>query len=195
LSGSPVPPGSSDPSPGNDPAMDDPRRSLLVQQLALAFDRRSWHGPNLLGSLRGITFEGAAYRPQPRRHNVWEVVLHCAYWKYRVCRLLPGNGPRSFPARGSDWFVRPAERSRSAWTRDRRLLAEWHGTLVEAVRGLDPADLDRRAGNSEFSVAELVSGAAAHDLYHAGQIRLLRRMYADASAGEAAEPAPADSGL
>lgn len=60
----------------------DPRLDLHLAQLDLAFDRRSWHGPNLLGSLRGIDPAGAAWRPQPERHNVAEIVVHCAYWKY-----------------------------------------------------------------------------------------------------------------
>lgn len=158
--------------------MNETRRSLLVHQLALAYDRRSWHGPNLRGSLRGLSLEAAGYRPQPERHNIWEIVVHCAYWKYRVCRLLSAQVPRSFPLKGSDWFARPARNSPAAWAEDLRLLEAWHAQLRATVEELDAARLDEPVRGGPFTVVELISGAAAHDLYHAGQIRLLRRLYA-----------------
>ena len=56
----------------------------LLALLDEAFDRRSWHGTNLKGSIRGMTATQAAWRPRPGRHNVWEIVGHAAYWKYAV---------------------------------------------------------------------------------------------------------------
>jgi hypothetical protein len=159
--------------------MADQRLSLLQHQLALAFDKRSWHGPNLRGSLRGLAPGIATFRPQPDRHNVWEIVVHCAYWKYRVCRLLDRDAPQSFEVKGSDWFRRPADDSEvspHALAEDLALLARWHGYLTAAVRNVDPDGLDGQPSGSGFTVVELISGAIAHDLYHAGQIRLLRRM-------------------
>ena len=163
--------------------MDESHRSVLLRQLMLAYDRRSWHGPNLRGALRGVTPEAAAYRPQPERHNIWETTVHCAYWKYRVCRLLRPEDAEAFPLKGSDWFPRPVERSVSAWRRDLGLLQEWHERLLAAAGSVDPERLDARPSErSEFTVLELLCGAAAHDLYHAGQIRLLRRLHTGASA-------------
>ena len=154
----------------------DPRLSLLLRQLALAYDERSWHGPNLRGALRGVTPEAASWRPQPGRHNVWELAVHCAYWKYRVCRLVASEPPPSFSLKGSDWFERPVEATAAAWSADLALLQEWHGRLLRAVSALHPGKLEEKRARSEFTTVELISGAAAHDLYHAGQIRLLRRM-------------------
>jgi uncharacterized damage-inducible protein DinB len=160
--------------------MDDPRVPLLLHQLALAYDQRSWHGPNLRGSLRGLSLDAASYRPQPERHNVWELVVHCAYWKYRVYRLLSPASAPSFQLKGSNWFRRPADPTETAWKQDLALLDLWHKQLRAAASTLEPENLERQAGNSEFTLLELVSGAAAHDLYHAGQIRLLRRMHGNA---------------
>jgi len=57
-----------------------------------AFDKTSWHGPNLRGSIRGVDAGLAAWRPAPGRHNIWELTLHAAYWKYAVRRRLTGEG-------------------------------------------------------------------------------------------------------
>jgi hypothetical protein len=74
-----------------------------------AFDRRSWHGTNLRGSVRGITAAQALWRPAPGRHNIWELVPHTAYWKYAVTRRLTGAKRGSFAQRGSNWFPSPEE--------------------------------------------------------------------------------------
>lgn len=159
----------------------DPRLGLHLDSLEMAFDRRSWHGPNLMGSLRGVKLAGALWRPQPERHNVAEIVVHCAYWKYRVCRLLDPDADPRFSIEGSDWFPRGDDTGEAARKADVALLREWHGRLVDAVRRLDPRRLDVPAGTNHFTVSQLISGAAAHDVYHAGQVRLLRRMCGSAA--------------
>ena len=155
--------------------MTDPRIEILLRGLDQAFDRRSWHGPNLMNAIRGVDAEEAAWRPEPGRHNVWELVLHAAYWKYRVYRLLTEEPPRSFDVKGSNFFARPTAEHRD-WQGDVEILKGWHARLRQAVAGFDPARLDQPCGQRENSGYALISGAAFHDVYHAGQIRLLRRM-------------------
>lgn len=58
----------------------------LLALLDEAYDHRSWHGTNLRGALRGLPSAVAAWRPEPMRHNIWELVVHAAYWKYAVRR-------------------------------------------------------------------------------------------------------------
>jgi hypothetical protein len=150
-------------------------RSLLAQ-LDEAYDRRSWHGTNLAGSLRGMNAAEAGWRPSPRRHSVWEVAVHAAYWKYAVWRGLAGEKRGSFPRKGSNWFPVPVPPTEARWRADRALLGECHRRLREAVAGLADADLGRRATGKKETVGRLVRGVVAHDLYHAGQIQLLKRL-------------------
>jgi hypothetical protein len=152
---------------------------LLAHQLDLAFDTRSWHGPNLLGSLRGVTPAEAVWRPQPGRHNINELVVHAAYWKYRICRLITATDVPAFELAGSDFFERPKAPTKAEWAADIQRLRLWHTRLRTLVQAVPAKRLDVRTGSQGFTVAEVISGAAAHDLYHAGQIRLLRRMYGD----------------
>ncbi|HSM52280.1 MAG TPA: DinB family protein [Thermoanaerobaculia bacterium] len=158
--------------------MASPATEMLLAALDEAYDRRSWHGTNLRGSLRGMRAEEAAWRPAPGRHNAWELAVHCAYWKYAVRRRLTGAKRGSFPLAGSSWFPRPEAGvdAEAAWRSDLRLLAAEHRALREAVAGLAPADLARRPAGGRETVAGLVRGVVAHDLYHAGQIQLLARL-------------------
>src|SRR5207302_1373011 len=114
---------------------------LCLRLLDEGFDTKSWHGPNLRGSIRGLDLATAAHRPATGRHNIWEVVLHAAYWKYIVRRRLLGEKRGSFPLKGSNWFVRPVELSEAAWRADVALLEETHRSLRAAVAGFDPAAL------------------------------------------------------
>jgi len=150
-------------------------RSLL-RQLDEAYDRRSWHGPNLRGSLRGVRADEAAWRPGPGRHGVWELAAHAAYWKYAAWRRLVGEKRGSFPREGSNWFEVPTPPTEKEWRRELALLADCHRRLRQAVAALTDADLERRAPGSRETVGQLVRGVAAHDLYHTGQIQLIKRM-------------------
>ena len=141
-----------------------------------AYDHVSWHGPNLRGSIRGVTPRQAAWRPDAGRHNIWELVVHAAYWKYVAWRRLTGAKRGSFPLDGSNWMSRPQKVSAGTWKADIQLLADMHRTLRAAVAALGPSDLAKKPKGSKVSNLALVTGIAAHDLYHAGQIQLLKRL-------------------
>jgi hypothetical protein len=156
--------------------MPEPEITLLLQVLDEAYDKKSWHGPNLRGSVRGLTPGQAAWRPAADRHNVWEHVVHATYWKYIVRRRLLGEKKGSFPLKGSNWFARPIEATEAAWRDDLALLEETHRALRAAVVGLSPGDLHVTPAGSKVSNRAMLTGVAAHDVYHAGQIQLLKRL-------------------
>jgi hypothetical protein len=153
-----------------------PELRHLLAVIDSAYDRRSWHGTNLRGSIRGLTARQAAWRPSPSRHNIWELVVHAAYWKYVALRRLTGRRRGSFPLKGSNWFARGRAANERAWREDVALLDRMHRALRETVAALSPADLDLTPAGSTSSTFALLSGVAAHDLYHAGQIQLLKRL-------------------
>jgi hypothetical protein len=140
-----------------------------------AFDRHSWHGPTLRGALRGVTAEQAAWRPRRGRHNIWELTVHAAYWKYVVRRRIGGGKRGSFDLAGSNWFARPDRQTDEAWRADVLLLVNEHRRLRDAVLALTDRALDARVRGRD-TAAFTIRGIAAHDLYHAGQIQLLKRL-------------------
>jgi hypothetical protein len=150
--------------------------SQLLFLIDTSYDHVSWHGTNLRGSIRSVTLRQAAWRPGRGRHNIWELVVHAAYWKYVAWRRLTSAARGSFPLEGSNWFVRPVQVTSKAWRADVALLAQTHRTLRAAIADLRPADLNRTPPRSKVSMRALVTGVAAHDLYHAGQIQLLKRL-------------------
>ena len=148
----------------------------LLELLDEAFDHRAWHGPNLRGSIRGVSLAAAAWRPMANRHNIWELVVHAAYWKYAVRRRLTGEKRGSFPLKGSNFWIRPVDGTPGEWKRDVVLLVQEHLALKAAVTAFPASRLARRVPESAFTYAALIRGVAAHDVYHAGQIQLLKRL-------------------
>jgi hypothetical protein len=153
-----------------------PEIEHLLGQLDEAYKRAAWHGPNLRGSIRGLTAHDAAWRPKPGRHNIWEIVAHAAYWKYAVRRRLLGEKRGSFSLQGSNWFQRPVDGGEKAWRADVAMLETEHRRLREAVSALRPEDLDRPSRGSKTLARRLIAGIALHDVYHAGQIQLIKKL-------------------
>ena len=153
-----------------------PAVAALVALLDEAFERQSWHGPNLRGALRGLRAAKATWRPAPGRHSAWEITVHAAYWKYAAWRRLTGEKRGSFARPGSNWFPPAAQANEARWRQDLALLVTCHERLRAAVAKLSDEDLTRRSPGGRETIGRLVRGIAAHDLYHAGQIQLLKRL-------------------
>ncbi|MEW6249738.1 MAG: DinB family protein [Planctomycetota bacterium] len=152
----------------------------LLHLLDAAYCRKSWHGPNLRGSLRNVTPAEAGWRAG--RHSIGELAVHCAYWKYVVRRRLRGDKRGSFPLKGSNWFVLPEPLREDPWRGFVQLLDAQHCALCDAVAAFQPADLDRLLGKGDLTPVCLIHGAALHDVYHAGQIQIIKGAHRGATA-------------
>lgn len=154
----------------------DPVTLSLLISLDEAFDRRSWHGPNLRGSLRGLSVKQAIWRPGRGRHNIWETTVHAAYWKYAVRRRLLGEKRGSFALKGSNWFPSPARPTEAGWKQAIALLVSEHRRLREGIVASHASGREVAGHGPRERTLRLVRGLVAHDLYHAGQIQLLKRL-------------------
>jgi uncharacterized damage-inducible protein DinB len=163
------------------PSIVYPEIALLLQALDNGYDQDAWHGPNLRASAQRVRPDEAAWRPAEGQRNIWEITVHAAYWKYAAWRRLVNEKRGSFPYSGSDWFPRPVEGQSAAtvaaaWKEDLALLETMHQKLRAAVAAFTPDDL-RQTDDGRLNRAALITGIALHDVYHAGQIQVLKRLY------------------
>jgi uncharacterized damage-inducible protein DinB len=153
--------------------------ALLAEQVRLAHDGPTWHGPALAENLEGLAAVDAAARPIPGAHSIWEIVLHVTAWTGEVRRRLGGGTPAE-PAEG-DWpEVGPV--SEQAWREARRALRAAHEAVAQAAldfptsRWNDLIGTERNAPlGTGVTYAATLAGLVQHDGYHGGQIGLLRR--------------------
>lgn len=144
----------------------------IQDQLKRAFEGPAWSGPSVLEALEGVSATRATRRPIRGAHSIWELTLHIAVWEDVVRRRALGE---SFnPSDEQDW---PAVRVKTpaAWAAAIRKLKAGHQALREVVAAFDERRLDQPLVPGGNSAYVQFHGAAQHDLYHAGQIAVLKK--------------------
>lgn len=160
--------------------MKNDRLNEILRHLHPPTGVKLWHGgATVIGCLRGVSADMAAWKPGRDRHSIWELTLHIAYWKYAVQRRITDEEKGRFPRSPSNWPAVPGIISDKAWKEDRSVLRDAHSSLMDAVSNFDPAKLDEFAGDGKTSWADLFWGIVLHDTYHVGQIQMLKRLFAD----------------
>ena len=154
----------------------DARVAMLLDLLDEGYHRKSWHGPNLRGSIRRVTAGQAVWRLAAGRKCIAEIVLHAAYWKYTVRRRILNEKRGSFPLKGSNWFALAKPFGETEWKAAAKLLDEQHRALRAVVAAMSPAELDRVSPGGKYPNVFVIRGIALHDVYHAGQIQTLKAM-------------------
>ena len=145
----------------------------IGSQLHHTFRGPSWHGPTLFELLSDVNEEEAAAVPVPNVHSIWELVLHCTAWKKAVTARLDGQGANLQGAENWPPVVDPNNR---AWRDALADLDAAHAALEARVRQMTEADLDKNApGQSDTTLYRTLHGVMEHDLYHAGQIAILKK--------------------
>lgn len=154
----------------------------LTANLDSAFLGKGWHGPTFLGSLRGVSPAEALQQPKNCAHCLWDLLLHTTYWKYTILVRLGVAEPNTFPRSPSNWPKTPepslpARELARLWKADLKLAREMHTRLKRAVGALAESQLDRiPSGGKSWTARQLITGIAAHDVYHAGQAQLIKKM-------------------
>ena len=144
----------------------------ILDQLKRAYKGGAWHGPSVQETLAGISAEMAAARPISSAHSIWEVVLHIAAWEAAVARRLEGD--RAQLPSEEDWPP-VIEMSEAAWSEAKQTLEQSHDSLVAAVSRLDETKLDQAILPEMSSIYVTLHGVIQHDLYHGGQIAILKK--------------------
>ncbi len=140
----------------------------IVKQMDRAFQGNAWHGPSVMKILRGITANQAAARLFPDTHTIRELVAHMTAWKRIVARRASGEVVRVTAAQ--DW---PAPRG--SWADAVAALRRAHGELVRATRKLPASRVGAKVPGKSHDHYIMLHGMVQHDLYHAGQIALLKK--------------------
>jgi uncharacterized damage-inducible protein DinB len=148
----------------------------IADQLRRAFDGDAWHGDSVFEILEGVTAARAAARPIARAHTIWELVLHIAVWDGAVLRRMGGVAVTLSDAEN---FPTVKDASDAAWREALAQVRRVHEDLVKTVAALPDSRLDEVVPGKEgahYTFYYMLHGVAQHELYHAGQIALLKKM-------------------
>ena len=157
--------------------MEETRR--ILDQLKRAYDGEAWHGPPLRTILADVTAAQAAAHPLPKAHSIWELVLHIAAWEKAAWNVLEGI-PINVPPEAN--FPPVSDTSEAAWHEALATLEATHHALRAAIDRITDDDLKTLVDNEDtgrrYSIYILLHGVIQHDLYHAGQIVMLKKALA-----------------
>lgn len=146
----------------------------IADQLRRAFHGEAWHGDSLFEILADVTAERAAVRPLAHTHTIWELVLHIAAWDGAVLRRLGGDAVELSDAEN---FPPVTDANELAWRQALAEVRRVHEQLITTVAALPDSRLeDMVPGKSgaHYTFYYMLHGVVQHELYHAGQIALLR---------------------
>jgi hypothetical protein len=144
----------------------------IADQVASGYRDGAWPGVSVRDLLRSLTAADAAAHPIPDAHSAWEIALHLAFWHHAVRRRLAGEAVEY--GVDEDWPA-PDAPTESNWRSALDALDTAHAALVDAVRGLEPDRLDETTPGRSFTVYFMLHGIPQHDLYHGGQVMLLKK--------------------
>lgn len=145
----------------------------IADQLRRAFDGSAWHGPALLELLSDVDAATAAAKPVPEAHSIWELVLHIAVWDDAGLRRLSG---KKWQPTGLANFPRVTKPTEAAWRKAVTATKRTHDRLVRTVAALPDSRLRERCPGKRYDFYHLLHGIAQHELYHAGQIAILKKL-------------------
>ena len=152
----------------------------LEEQLRRALEGEAWHGPSVLESLAGLSAAQAASHPIAGAHSIWELVLHLSSDYDLVLRRLAGDGRQLTAA--EDWPACPASTEEN-WQQTLQELKLLNKKLRQAVRDFPVERLDDPlVPEVPYTAYTQFIGVTQHNLYHAGQIALLKRALATTTA-------------
>lgn len=145
---------------------------FIDDQLQRSCAGEAWHGPSLEETLSGITAEQALARPVAGAHSIWELTMHIGVWMSAARRRLAGDPAKLTPEQ--DWP--PIDGGSSeAWLQTVNALQLEQNRLRAAIRSQPESSLENQTPGKNYSIAFMLHGVVQHNLYHAGQIALLKK--------------------
>jgi uncharacterized damage-inducible protein DinB len=150
-----------------------PESERIAEQLRRAFDGNAWHGPSVLELLEDVDAATAAAKPVPDVHSIWELLLHIAVWDNAGMVRLAGQ--KYQPTGTANFPIVPRKSTEAAWRKAVADTKRIHEKLIKTVAALPESRLRDRVPGKRYDFYHMLHGIAQHELYHAGQIAILKK--------------------
>lgn len=148
----------------------------LKNLLNAGYHGGAWHGPSVLEATKNITPEEASFKT-PTVHTAAELIYHITSWRIFALKRLQGDSEYQIDTDKKNFGSAPKVDEFELET----LLMELSLSQDELIRELDKIDNDflkEIVPGSEYDYFTLINGIIHHDIYHSGQINILKKMSA-----------------
>lgn len=153
--------------------------NILVQRIAemlnTAFHGGAWHGPSVMEATKGLSPKEASYK-FPSLHTIAELVYHMTSWRLFAVNRMQGD--ESYTIDDKKNFGNTPKVDAFELETLLMELSLSQDELMKELKKKEDAFLDEIVPGSEYSFYTLIHGIIQHDIYHTGQIMLLKKMSA-----------------
>lgn len=143
----------------------------IIDLLSHTFEKNAWHGPAVLEVLAEVSPEMAVTRIG-ESHSIIELVAHMTAWRNFVSEKLEGN--TEFDLSESQNFPQATN-----WKTVLADLKQSQQRLLNALTQMPDERLQEKVPNRPFKFYTMLHGIIHHDLYHIGQIVLIKKSIAN----------------
>ncbi len=141
----------------------------------MAYNGTPWHGNSLLHLVKGVDYQQANQRPIPHTHTIWETIQHILNWREFVVKKLEGDEIFDIELNSpQDWTIieTPIE---AKWQSVLSELVANQQVILEILESWEDAQLEELVPGKDYNFYTLLHGIIEHDIYHSGQIALVRK--------------------
>lgn len=140
----------------------------IVGVLQNSFNGPAWHGPAVMEVLTTVTAKEATQRISTS-HSIIELVLHMATWREFVSKRLQGDN--TFEVSNEENFPKGTD-----WAAAVKTLQHSQEKLIKAISQFPEEKLAAIVPTRTYNFYSMLHGIVQHDIYHTGQIVLLKKV-------------------
>jgi len=147
----------------------------LVRKMKSIYDGDPWYGDSIQKKLQNITPEIALERPIPDAHCIAELLAHIISWRELLNKRLQGEDAFSVSQQESFNWTRFDPDPETMWDSLLKALDKNQQQIISQLKQEDDALLNQKVAQRSYNYRYLIKGIMEHDIYHLGQIALLRK--------------------
>jgi uncharacterized damage-inducible protein DinB len=147
----------------------------LQELLERTYSGTCFHGDSIREVLQDIDAAQAIWLPEDGSHSIWQIVEHMAGWLDVIRRRLTSPTLVTMPDEKN--FPATPQGSHENWNATLDSFQATLKALIEAVGNFPESRLEAKVPGKEYTFDVLLHGAVHHNLYHLGQIAMMKAMY------------------
>jgi len=133
-----------------------------------------WYGETVDAKLSDVSDDNAFQQPISGVHSVGEIVSHMIYWRKALIAKLEGGTFKTSMESPDNW-KNIKELKTSGWKNLKSSFDESQHTITSLLEKQSD-DFLKTEYSQGISMESLIQGIIDHDIYHLGQIGLVKKM-------------------
>lgn len=148
----------------------------LADTMDNVFNGDPWYGDSILKQLSEVSFDVANKRPAVINKSIAEILQHMINWRILAIEKMDGDALYEIEMNSTnDWNAVELENQQD-WDLLVQKLEDTQDRIIEMIKSKDQDFLEQRVPGRNYSFNFLIEGIIQHDIYHLGQIGLMKRM-------------------